>query len=49
MLLLLEISVKVKGLSQGHNNKMPKTDIEPATLQSLAWRSNQLNYAAALN
>ena len=39
--------ISVKCLSLGHNDVEPNTDIETATLRSLARRSNQLSYAAA--
>ena len=39
----------MKCLSQGYNDIMPGLGINPTTLQSLAWRSNQLNYTAAKN
>ena len=38
--------ISVKCLSQGHNDVMPSTGIEPANLRSLAHCSNQLSYAA---
>ena len=36
--------ISVKCLSQGPNDVMPNTGIEPATLRSLARRSNQLHW-----
>ena len=39
--------ISVKCLSQEDNDIMPSTVIEPATLRSLARRSNQLSFAAA--
>ena len=40
--------ISIKCLSLGHNDVMPNTGIEPATLRSLARCSNQLSYAATM-